>query len=121
MALRYFDAWLRGTGAVALDGLMEDAAAAEISRAQIWQWLRHRAVDRDAVLGLHAVAHLPAGADERHIVTAGRERFVGLYGISACRASHATGPAQLFLDFGDVGERAIAEGIATIGPLTGRS
>ncbi|GAA2596235.1 hypothetical protein Stube_03830 [Streptomyces tubercidicus] len=52
VALRYFDAWLRGSGAVALDGLMEDAAAAEIARAQIWQWLRHGAVDRDTVLGL---------------------------------------------------------------------
>ncbi len=52
VALRYFDAWLRGTGAVALEGLMEDAAAAEIARAQIWQWLRHGAVDRDTVLAL---------------------------------------------------------------------
>ncbi|MFE1767084.1 malate synthase A [Streptomyces angustmyceticus] len=52
VALRYFDAWLRGTGAVALGGLMEDAAAAEIARAQVWQWLRHGAVDRGTVLGL---------------------------------------------------------------------
>ncbi|MFD8144687.1 malate synthase A [Streptomyces sp. NPDC059708] len=50
VALRYFDAWLRGRGAVALGGLMEDAATAEIARVQIWQWLRHRAVDRDTVL-----------------------------------------------------------------------
>ncbi|MFH8635164.1 malate synthase A [Streptomyces lydicus] len=49
VALRYFDAWLRGTGAVTLDGLMEDAAAAEIARAQIWQWLRHGAVERETV------------------------------------------------------------------------
>lgn len=34
-----------------LEGLQEDAAAAEIARAQIWQWLRHGAVDRDTVLG----------------------------------------------------------------------
>ncbi|MFI7103516.1 malate synthase A [Streptomyces sp. NPDC050161] len=52
VALRYFDAWLRGTGAVAIDGLVEDAAAAEIARAQIWQWLRHGAVGRDTVRGL---------------------------------------------------------------------
>ncbi|GFE21498.1 malate synthase A [Streptomyces nigrescens] len=50
VALRYFDAWLRGSGAVALYGLMEDAATAEIARAQIWQWLRHRVVDRETVL-----------------------------------------------------------------------
>ncbi|MFD7165959.1 malate synthase A [Streptomyces violascens] len=52
IALRYFDAWLRGQGAVALYGLMEDAATAEIARVQIWQWLRHRAVDRSTVLEL---------------------------------------------------------------------
>ncbi|MER5974268.1 malate synthase A [Streptomyces sp. NPDC002055] len=50
VALRYFAAWLRGQGAVAVDGLMEDAATAEIARVQIWQWLRHRAVDRGTVL-----------------------------------------------------------------------
>ncbi|WP_369382786.1 malate synthase A [Streptomyces sp. cg36] len=50
VALRYFDAWLRGQGAVALYGLMEDAATAEIARVQIWQWLRHRVIDRDTVL-----------------------------------------------------------------------
>ncbi|MFD4370937.1 malate synthase A [Streptomyces sp. NPDC058486] len=52
VTLRYFDAWLRGQGAVALDGLMEDAATAEIARVQIWQWLRHRVVDRTTVLAL---------------------------------------------------------------------
>ncbi|MGW8987965.1 malate synthase A [Streptomyces parvus] len=52
VALRYYDAWLRGQGAVALNGLMEDAATAEIARVQIWQWLKHRAVDRETVLGL---------------------------------------------------------------------
>ncbi|MFJ6072743.1 malate synthase A [Streptomyces sp. NPDC093065] len=50
VALRYFDAWLRGQGAVAIDGLMEDAATAEIVRVQIWQWLRLRVVDRETVL-----------------------------------------------------------------------
>lgn len=52
VALRYFAAWLRGQGAVALDGLMEDAATAEIARVQIWQWLRHRVIDRETVLRL---------------------------------------------------------------------
>ncbi|RFC75125.1 malate synthase A [Streptomyces sp. AcE210] len=50
VALRYFAAWIRGQGAVTLDGLMEDAATAEIARVQIWQWLRHRAVERETVL-----------------------------------------------------------------------
>ncbi|WP_405592050.1 malate synthase A [Streptomyces sp. NBC_01092] len=52
VALRYFAAWLRGQGAVALGGLMEDAATAEIARVQIWQWLRHRVIDRETVLTL---------------------------------------------------------------------
>jgi GntR family transcriptional regulator/MocR family aminotransferase len=71
--------------------------------------------------GFHAVAHLPAGADEQRVVTAARERSVGLYGMSTCRASRATTPAQLVLGFGNVGERAITEGIAAVGHLlTGR-
>jgi malate synthase len=40
VALQYTAAWLGGLGAVAIDDLMEDAATAEISRAQLWQWLR---------------------------------------------------------------------------------
>ena len=39
----YLEAWLRGMGCVPLYYLMEDAATAEISRAQIWQWIRHQA------------------------------------------------------------------------------
>ncbi|HEX9937352.1 MAG TPA: malate synthase A [Longimicrobium sp.] len=42
VALQYIEAWLRGNGAVAINNLMEDAATAEISRAQLWQWIRHR-------------------------------------------------------------------------------
>lgn len=49
VALRYLAAWTRGQGAVAVNGLMEDAATAEIARVQIWQWLRHRVVDRATV------------------------------------------------------------------------
>jgi len=41
VALRYFDAWLDGTGAAAIFNLMEDAATAEISRCQLWQWVHH--------------------------------------------------------------------------------
>ncbi len=39
----YLEAWLRGAGCVPLYNLMEDAATAEISRAQVWQWIRHKA------------------------------------------------------------------------------
>jgi malate synthase len=43
VALRYLEAWLGGRGAVAIFGLMEDAATAEISRSQIWQWIYNEA------------------------------------------------------------------------------
>jgi malate synthase len=43
VGVQYIEAWLRGRGAVPLYNLMEDAATAEISRAQIWQWLQHQA------------------------------------------------------------------------------
>jgi malate synthase len=44
VGLRYTEAWLRGQGCVALYGLMEDAATAEISRMQLWSWVKHEAV-----------------------------------------------------------------------------
>jgi malate synthase len=43
VGIGYIEAWLRGVGCVPLYNLMEDAATAEISRAQIWQWIRHGA------------------------------------------------------------------------------
>src|SRR2546427_8741592 len=43
VGVQYLESWLRGTGAAAIDNLMEDAATAEISRSQIWQWVRHGA------------------------------------------------------------------------------
>ncbi len=43
VGIGYIEAWLRGTGCVPLYHLMEDAATAEISRAQVWQWIRHSA------------------------------------------------------------------------------
>ena len=56
VGIQYIEAWLAGRGAVPLYNLMEDAATAEISRAQIWQCLRHgarladgRAIDRALV------------------------------------------------------------------------
>jgi malate synthase len=72
VALRYIEAWLRGTGAVAIDGLMEDAATAEISRSLLRQWIDNRvvtregtAVTRDLVAALIAeeTAHRSAGDD----------------------------------------------------------
>jgi malate synthase len=47
VGLGYVEAWLRGTGCVPLFNLMEDAATAEISRAQLWQWVHHGAKLQD--------------------------------------------------------------------------
>jgi malate synthase len=41
VSLQYMAAWLAGNGCVPINNLMEDAATAEISRAQIWQWIRN--------------------------------------------------------------------------------
>ena len=41
VGLQYTESWLRGNGCVPLYNLMEDAATAEISRAQLWQWIQH--------------------------------------------------------------------------------
>ncbi|KAI8919573.1 malate synthase [Entophlyctis helioformis] len=47
VALQYMEAWLRGNGCVPIHNLMEDAATAEISRSQIWQWVKHNAKTSD--------------------------------------------------------------------------
>ncbi|MBI4492588.1 MAG: malate synthase A [Chloroflexi bacterium] len=41
VAIQYLESWLRGNGCVAINNLMEDAATAEISRSQLWQWIHH--------------------------------------------------------------------------------
>jgi malate synthase len=43
VGIQYLHAWLQGSGCVPLYGLMEDTATSEISRTQVWQWLRHGA------------------------------------------------------------------------------
>jgi malate synthase len=59
VGMQYIESWLRGTGAAAIFNLMEDAATAEISRSQVWQWVHHGAtldtgqrVTRELVLSL---------------------------------------------------------------------
>jgi malate synthase len=47
VGILYIESWLMGTGAAAIYNLMEDAATAEISRTQIWQWLKNEAVLND--------------------------------------------------------------------------
>ncbi|MDH6133542.1 malate synthase [Kitasatospora sp. MAA4] len=56
VGLRYSEAWLRGLGAVGIFNMMEDAATAEISRSQIWQWIHNNVVLADS--GEKATAEL---------------------------------------------------------------
>jgi malate synthase len=62
VGIQYLASWLRGTGAAAIYNLMEDVATAEISRSQLWQWVRHGRADHDRVLAIadEEVASLPA-------------------------------------------------------------
>jgi malate synthase len=66
VGIQYLAAWLNGAGAVAIFNLMEDAATSEISRSQVWQWLRHGHVTPDAVRRVtdEEVAKLGDGYDE---------------------------------------------------------
>lgn len=47
VGIQYLESWLRGSGCVPIYNLMEDAATAEISRAQVWQWVNHQAKMND--------------------------------------------------------------------------
>jgi malate synthase len=49
VGIQYIASWLNGVGAAAINNLMEDAATSEISRSQVWQWLRHGRVSLDEV------------------------------------------------------------------------
>ena len=83
VALRYLDSWLAGTGAAALDNLMEDAATAEISRAQLWQWIHHQAVlDRDGAPSAGSGSRRQAGP-----APSGRASGTGVGQREAGRAS----------------------------------
>ncbi|HUG31169.1 MAG TPA: malate synthase [Candidatus Limnocylindria bacterium] len=77
VALQYLDSWLRGDGAAAINNLMEDAATAEISRSQLWQWRvtgtplddgqpltaeRYRAIREEELTALTSAAAAAAGA-----------------------------------------------------------
>ena len=54
VGIQYIASWLQGLGAAAINNLMEDAATAEISRSQIWQWVRHGRVTRERVSEIEA-------------------------------------------------------------------
>jgi malate synthase len=70
VGIQYLAAWLHGSGAVAINNLMEDAATAEISRSQIWQWLHHGRITADDVRRItdEEVAKLGDGYDDARAI-----------------------------------------------------
>ena len=86
VGVEYLAAWLNGNGCVPLNNLMEDAATAEISRAQVWQWIHHsRGVLED---GRKVTAELACDMIEQELhdlnVTLGEQRFQdGKYELAA--------------------------------------
>ncbi len=70
--------------------------------------------------GFHAVAPLPAGADETAVIAAARDRRVGLYGIGGYRGNpDSAAPPALVMGFGNVRERAIEPAVAAVADLLG--
>jgi malate synthase len=65
VGVRYLDAWLHGVGAAAIDNLMEDAATAEISRSQVWQWVRAGRFGEERVR--REVAEVEAGEEAKRL------------------------------------------------------
>jgi len=68
VGVRYLDSWLHGVGAAAIDNLMEDAATAEISRSQIWQWVHRGRVDE--MLVRHEIELVDAGDEAKELFAA---------------------------------------------------
>jgi malate synthase len=69
VGIRYLDSWLHGVGAAAIDNLMEDAATAEISRSQVWQWVK---------TGHFTAAQVRAEAEAVEAGAEARELFLSL-------------------------------------------
>ena len=78
VALRYMESWLRGTGAVTIFNLMEDAATAEIARSQIWQWIRNNArVDDGATVDVQLIQTIQEEEIDEINKSVGDEAFFG--------------------------------------------
>ncbi len=77
VGVQYIEAWLRGNGCVPLYSLMEDAATAEISRAQVWQWLHHGVTVDGEPLTAERFARVVEEEMKRIRVEVGDGRFQG--------------------------------------------
>jgi len=76
VGIQYIESWLRGVGCVPIYALMEDAATAEISRAQVWQWIKHQAkLDDGSTVSPDRFAKVVAEEMDRVRTEVGAERF----------------------------------------------
>ena len=94
VAIRYIEAWLRGLGAVALDNLMEDAATAEISRSQLWQWMNRSVLTTNG----HRVTRSWVESQINDVV-AGLDRFDGDRFDDAIQVFHSVTMGEDFPTF----------------------
>ena len=88
VGVHYLEAWLGGLGCVPLYNLMEDAATAEISRTQLWQWIHHGAKLDD---GRHVTAELFRRCSPRRCVLRGGRRRALRHGVRRRRARSSSG------------------------------
>jgi malate synthase len=112
VGLGYVEAWLRGIGCVPLFNLMEDAATAEISRAQLWQWVHHEAVMDDGLpVTVEMVDAVIADELERAETVVDAERYSAY--LRAAELMRELVRAPKFMDFLTVPayERVLAEGL----------
>ena len=100
VGIGYIEAWLRGIGCVPLYNLMEDAATAEISRAQVWQWIRHGArLDDGRTMRRGAVPQAPRRGAREAASVARRRRSRGR-GQALLRADRGASLPRIFDDPG---------------------
>jgi malate synthase len=100
VGLRYLEAWLGGNGCVPLYHLMEDAATAEICRAQLWQWLAHEARTTDgAAIGLERFDQTLTEEIERIHDEVGASRMLAGLFPSAARLFSAMVKSDTFDEF----------------------
>jgi malate synthase len=112
VGLGYVEAWFRGIGCVPLFNLMEDAATAEISRAQLWQWVHHMAVMDDGLpVTVEMIDEVIADELERAKASVDAERYSAY--VRAAELMRELVRAPQFTEFLTVPayERVLAEGL----------
>jgi malate synthase len=101
VSLQYLASWLGGNGCVPINNLMEDAATAEIARAQIWQWIHHPAgvLNDGRRVTLELFRTLLQGENQRLASLLGRESYARGHFLEATRILDELTSAAVCADF----------------------